>query len=73
MKIVPLALCTLVALPAIADAAPQHKRAHKTYPRAPIAMQQPQIACTDVGCLPVPEVVIPPAGRPSTVYQVALT
>jgi len=63
MKIVPLVLCTLVALPAIADAAPQHKRTHKTYPRAPIAMQQPQIACTEVGCLPVPRGCYPTGGK----------
>ena len=51
------ALLILAALlvPAVAQAAPKH------HPKA--AASQPQIACTDVGCLPVPRGCAPTGGK----------
>jgi len=56
MKALALALAVLV-VPVAAHAATKHHRTHQT--RA----SQPQIACTDVGCLPVPRGCFPTGGK----------
>jgi hypothetical protein len=63
MKILAVVLCALVALPAVAEAASKQKRKVHHGVRAPYAVQQPQIACTDVGCLPVPRGCYPTGGK----------
>jgi hypothetical protein len=45
-----------LAIPMSAQAATQH---HRALPPA----YQPQIACTDVGCLPVPRGCVPTGGK----------
>jgi hypothetical protein len=50
-----LTLVALIAIPLSAQAAPHHK--------ARAAQPQPQIACTDVGCLPVPRGCTPTGGK----------
>lgn len=62
MKLLPLALCALIALPAAAEAASKNKRAAHHISQS-YAVQQSQIACTDVGCLPVPRGCYPTGGR----------
>jgi hypothetical protein len=63
MKILAVVLCALVALPAVAEAASKQKRKVHRALRAPYAVQQPQIACTDVGCLPVSRGCYPTGGK----------
>jgi len=63
MKLFPLVLCALIAVPAAAEAASKHKRAVHHRSQASHSLQQPQIACTDVGCLPVPRGCYPTGGK----------
>ena len=65
MKALALALALAVLLvPAAADAAPKHHRHHHVSQSARGAYAaQPQIACTQVGCLPVPRGCYPAGGR----------
>jgi hypothetical protein len=46
-----------LAIPMSAHAATKHHRSHHT------RTYQPQIACTDVGCLPVPRGCYPTGGK----------
>ncbi len=59
MKVLLLASLA-IALAVPAQAAPKHKRHYQ--PRQ-TQTYQPQIACTDVGCLPVPRGCYPTGGR----------
>jgi hypothetical protein len=52
-----LLILAAVAIPMSAQAATKHHRSHQK--RA----YQPQIACTDVGCLPVPRGCYPTGGK----------
>ncbi len=49
-------ILTALAIPVSAQAAPQHHRAQE-------AAAQQQIACTEVGCLPVPRGCFPTGGK----------
>lgn len=64
MKLLLIALYAVIALPAAAaEAASKHKRAPHHRAQSTNAVQQPQIACTDVGCLPVPRGCYPTGGK----------
>jgi hypothetical protein len=52
-----LVIVAALAIPMSAQAATKH---HRTAPRQ---TYQPQIACTDVGCLPVPRGCFPTGGK----------
>jgi hypothetical protein len=63
MKALPLALAVLV-VPVAAQAATKHQRQHHMSQAARGSYAaQPQIACTQVGCLPVPRGCYPTGGR----------
>ena len=63
MKAVALALAVLV-VPVAAEAAAKHHRPHPMSQAARGSYAgQPQIACTQVGCLPVPRGCYPRGGR----------
>ena len=63
MKAVALALAVLM-VPVSAGAAPKHHRHHPMSQAARSSYAaQPQIACTQVGCLPVPRGCYPAGGR----------
>jgi hypothetical protein len=50
-----LIMVTALAIPMTAQAAPHHRNQASAY--------EPQIACTDVGCLPVPRGCYPTGGK----------
>jgi hypothetical protein len=62
MKTVALAIAVLV-VPVAAEAAPKHHRPHVSQAARGSYAAQPQIACTQVGCLPVPRGCYPRGGR----------
>jgi hypothetical protein len=62
MKAIALVLAVLVVPFAAEAATKQHSRHHVSKPRGAYA-SQPQIACTQVGCLPVPRGCYPQGGK----------
>jgi hypothetical protein len=63
MKALALALAAFV-VPVAADAAARHHRPHHHLSQAARgSYAQPRIACTQVGCLPVPRGCYPRGGR----------
>ena len=62
MKTVALAIAVLV-VPVAAEATPKHHRPHVSQAARGSYAAQPQIACTQVGCLPVPRGCYPRGGR----------